>query len=89
MARARCAESAPIASPSQDLSSRGRASGRALGWAEEHEKFEPLGYVVEGMMHPGGNEDNCAGTDLEVPAVSIRIDHHFRASAGDIVNLVL
>lgn len=70
------------------LSSRQPLS-RTLGWGEEHENCEPLGDVVERMMRSSRNEDDCAGTDIEALGVSVCVDHHCRASAGYVVNLVL
>lgn len=67
----------------------GSPVSRTLGWAEEHEKGKPLGDVVERMMYPSRDEDDCAGTDIEALGVSVRVDHHFRPSAGNVVNLVL
>ena len=44
---------------------------RPLRRAEEHEKFEPLDDVEEGMMHQGRNVDDGAGKDIESAEVSI------------------
>jgi hypothetical protein len=56
---------------SGEPSFRGSTNRRTLGWAEEHEKCEPLGDVVEGMMHPSRDENDRAGTDIEAAAISI------------------
>jgi hypothetical protein len=54
----------------------GSPVSRTLDWAEEHENGNPLGDVVERMMYPSRDEDDCAGTDIEVwasPSESIII----------------
>jgi hypothetical protein len=50
---------------------QGRTPPRPFSRAEEHEKFEPLDDVEEGMMHQGRNEDDGAGTDIESAEVSV------------------
>ena len=67
----------------------GSPVSRILRWAEENEKGEPLGDVVERMMYPSRDEDDRAGRDGKGLGVSVRVDRHFRPSAGHVVDFVL